>query len=162
AGITPMFAFGHGLGYTQWAYESASVDGPGPAAGEDIRIRVVVRNTGARPGREIVQAYVAGPAAGAGRPIRVLGTFGAVSAAPGPAAPGRTKPGAGHWPAPGSRPSGGRGRDQFDLVAVPVLQVGGIVVVPSRERMTVRVQQPPAVIGRVQDNVVQFLTGCDM
>jgi beta-glucosidase len=78
-----MFAFGHGLGYTQWAYEEASVDGPQPAPGEDVNIRVAVRNTGSRPGREIVQAYVAGPAAGAGRPVRVLGAFGTVAAAPG-------------------------------------------------------------------------------
>ena len=83
AGIAPMFAFGHGLGYTQWAYESASVDGPAPAPGEDVRIRVVVRNIGPRPGREIVQAYVAGPMAGAGRPVRVLGAFGTAAAAPG-------------------------------------------------------------------------------
>jgi beta-glucosidase len=45
AGIAPMFAFGHGLGYTQWVYESASVDGPTPPPGEDVRIRVAVRNT---------------------------------------------------------------------------------------------------------------------
>jgi beta-glucosidase len=83
AGITPMFPFGHGLGYTQWAYESASLDGPGPRPGEDVRVRVAVRNTGSRPGREIVQAYVASPVAGAGRPARALGAFAAVSAAPG-------------------------------------------------------------------------------
>ena len=83
AGITPMFAFGHGLGYTQWAYESASLDGPGPAPGQDVRVRVAVRNTGPRPGREIVQAYVASPVARAGRPARVLGAFAAVSAPPG-------------------------------------------------------------------------------
>jgi beta-glucosidase len=83
AGITPMFPFGHGLGYTQWAYESASLDGSGPPPGEDVRVRVAVRNTGSRPGREIVQAYVASPVAGAGRPARVLGAFAAVSAAPG-------------------------------------------------------------------------------
>src|SRR5215468_2070667 len=83
AGITPMFAFGHGLGYTRWAYESASLDGPGPAPGEDVRVRVRVNNTGSRPGREIVQAYVAGPVAGAGRPARALGAFAVVSAAPG-------------------------------------------------------------------------------
>jgi beta-glucosidase len=83
AGIPPMFPFGHGLGYTEWAYESASVDGPGPALGEDVRVRVAVRNTGSRPGREIVQVYVAGPAADDGRPVRVLGTFAVVTAAPG-------------------------------------------------------------------------------
>ena len=70
AGITPMFAFGHGLGYTQWAYESASLDGPAPAPGEDVRVRVAVRNTGSRPGREIVQAYVASPVAGPAWPGR--------------------------------------------------------------------------------------------
>jgi len=83
AGIAPMFAFGHGLGYTEWAYESASLDGPGPAPGEDVRVRVAVRNSGSRPGREIVQAYVASPVARAGRPARVLAAFAAVSAAPG-------------------------------------------------------------------------------
>jgi beta-glucosidase len=83
AGLTPMFAFGHGLGYTEWAYESASLDGPGPAPGEDVRVRVALRNTGSRPGREIVQAYVASPVAGAGRPVRALGAFAAVGAAPG-------------------------------------------------------------------------------
>jgi beta-glucosidase len=83
AGVPPMFPFGHGLGYTQWAYESVSVDGPGPAAGEDVRVRVLVRNTGPRAGREIVQAYVAGPAADVGRPVRVLGAFAVVTAAPG-------------------------------------------------------------------------------
>ncbi|HEV3290942.1 MAG TPA: glycoside hydrolase family 3 C-terminal domain-containing protein, partial [Streptosporangiaceae bacterium] len=83
AGIAPLFPFGHGLGYTQWAYESAELAGPPPAAGEDVTVRVVVRNAGSRPGREIVQAYASGPAAGAGRPVRVLAAFGAVSAAPG-------------------------------------------------------------------------------
>jgi beta-glucosidase len=84
AGITPRFAFGHGLGYTQWAYESAALDGPGPASGEDVRVRVVVRNTGSRAGREVIQAYVAArPGAGTGRPPRVLGAFATVSAGPG-------------------------------------------------------------------------------
>ncbi|HEY6279019.1 MAG TPA: glycoside hydrolase family 3 C-terminal domain-containing protein [Streptosporangiaceae bacterium] len=82
AGVAPLFPFGHGLGYTQWAYESAELAGPSPAAGEDVTVRVVVRNTGSRPGREIVQAYASGPP-GAGRPVRVLAAFGAVSAAPG-------------------------------------------------------------------------------
>ena len=34
----------------------------------------------------MVQAYVAGPALGPGRPVRVLGAFGTVTAAPGAAA----------------------------------------------------------------------------
>jgi beta-glucosidase len=86
SGATPMFPFGHGLGYTGWAYESLVADAPALAPGEDLRLAVTVRNTGPRPGREIVQAYVAGPWQGAGRPVRVLGAFGCAAAATGEAA----------------------------------------------------------------------------
>jgi beta-glucosidase len=131
AGITPMFAFGHGLGYTQWAYESASLDGPGPAPGEDVRVRVAVRNTGSRPGREIVQAYVASPVAGTGRPARALGAFAAVSAAPGERAevvltvPARAfavwDPAAGGWAWPPGTFTVEIGRSSRDLrLGVPV------------------------------------------
>ena len=131
AATTPMFPFGHGLGYTQWAYESASLDGPGPAPGEDARVRVAVRNTGSRPGREIVQAYVASPVAGPGRPARVLGAFAAVSAAPGERAevaltvPARAfavwDPAAGGWAWPPGTFTIEVGRSSRDLrLAVPV------------------------------------------
>ena len=86
AGTSPLFAFGHGLGYTSWAYESLTADQASLAAGADLSIEVTVRNTGPRAGREVVQAYVAGPAPGPGRPVRVLGAFGTVTAAPGAAA----------------------------------------------------------------------------
>ncbi|MGO9216700.1 MAG: beta-glucosidase family protein [Streptosporangiaceae bacterium] len=82
AGTTPLFPFGHGLGYTSWSYESLAAGSPVLAAGADLTIAVTVRNTGDRPGREVVQAYVAGPAAD-GRPVRVLGAFGSAVAAPG-------------------------------------------------------------------------------
>ncbi len=82
AGTTPLFPFGHGLGYTSWSYESLAAGSPVLAAGADLTIGVTVRNTGERPGREVVQAYVAGPAAD-GRPVRVLGAFGSAAAAPG-------------------------------------------------------------------------------
>jgi beta-glucosidase len=86
SGATPMFPFGHGLGYTGWAYESLVTDAPAVTAGEDLCLSVTVRNTGSRPGREIVQAYVAGPQSGDGRPVRVLGAFAVAAAAPGEAA----------------------------------------------------------------------------
>ena len=86
AGTSPLFAFGHGLGYTSWAYESLTAGQASLAAGADLSIEVTVRNTGPRAGREVVQAYVAGPAPGPGRPVRVLGAFGTVTAAPGAAA----------------------------------------------------------------------------
>jgi beta-glucosidase len=81
AGTTPLFPFGHGLGYTSWDYESIEA-GTSLQAGADLPVRVTVRNTGARTGREVVQAYVTGPAAGRGRPVRVLGAFRGVTVAP--------------------------------------------------------------------------------
>ena len=83
AGINPMFPFGHGLGYTSWDYESATGPAAALAPGADAEIRVRVRNTGARPGREVVQAYITGTRGNGGRPVRVLGAFSGVTAAPG-------------------------------------------------------------------------------
>ena len=57
----PQFPFGHGLGYTTWAYESLRAATADLAAGDDLRLTVTVRNTGSRPGREVIQAYVARP-----------------------------------------------------------------------------------------------------
>jgi beta-glucosidase len=85
AGTQPRFAFGHGLGYTTWAYESAAADGPAlvPSLDGTLGVTVVLRNTGRRTGREVVQAYVEPPAAEPGRPLRTLAAFTAVTAAPG-------------------------------------------------------------------------------
>jgi beta-glucosidase len=86
AGTTPLFPFGHGLGYTSWDYESLSGPAQALAPGTDALLRVRVRNTGTRPGREVVQAYVTGAPGNGERPVRVLGAFGSVTADPGEAA----------------------------------------------------------------------------
>ncbi len=83
AGTKPRFPFGHGLGYTTWAYESAVADAPVVAPDDDLGVTVVLRNTGRRTGREVVQAYLEPPAADPGRPVRTLAAFAAVTAAPG-------------------------------------------------------------------------------
>src|SRR6266516_3468110 len=62
AGVAPHYPFGHGLGYTSWAYESLHAPQGNLARGDDLDLVVTVRNTGTRPGREIIQAYGAGPA----------------------------------------------------------------------------------------------------
>ncbi|MFJ9161276.1 glycoside hydrolase family 3 protein [Streptomyces griseoviridis] len=74
-GRTPSYPFGHGLGYTDWTYESVDVDG--------TTARVRVRNTGDRQGREVVQVYLAPAAPDGDRPHRWLAGFAAVEAAPG-------------------------------------------------------------------------------
>ncbi|HEX9065338.1 MAG TPA: glycoside hydrolase family 3 C-terminal domain-containing protein, partial [Streptosporangiaceae bacterium] len=82
-GVVPRFPFGHGLGYTSWDYEEVHAVAGGRQPGGEVRLRVVVRNTGTRPGREIVQAYLAGPPGDPSRPVRVLAAFGSATAVPG-------------------------------------------------------------------------------
>jgi beta-glucosidase len=88
----PQFPFGHGLGYTTWAYESAQASATHLAPGHDLELTVTVRNTGSRPGREVVQAYLAAPpekgegarrVGGPAQPPRELAAFGTVTAPPG-------------------------------------------------------------------------------
>lgn len=79
---TPAYWFGHGLGYTTWAYEELTVP-PWTRAGDDLTVRVRVRNTGARRGREVVQVYLARPASALDRPTRWLAGYAAVRADPG-------------------------------------------------------------------------------
>ncbi|WP_432186561.1 glycoside hydrolase family 3 protein [Streptomyces sp. Tue6028] len=74
-GRTPSYAFGHGLGYTDWTYESIEVEG--------TTATVRVRNSGERAGREVVQIYLAPVEADRGRPARRLAAFAGVAAGPG-------------------------------------------------------------------------------
>ncbi|GAA4972438.1 glycoside hydrolase family 3 C-terminal domain-containing protein [Streptomyces hyderabadensis] len=78
----PAYWFGHGLGYTAWAYETLTVP-PVARAGDDLTVRVRVRNTGVREGREVVQVYLARPASALDRPVRWLAGYAAVRARPG-------------------------------------------------------------------------------
>ncbi len=82
AGLAPEYPFGHGLGYTSWGYESLRT-AASLAPGDALDLVVTVRNTGARPGCETIQAYLAGPPGDVSRPVRVLAAFGTAAAGPG-------------------------------------------------------------------------------
>jgi beta-glucosidase len=72
---TPAYSFGHGLSYTTFAWEHAEVLGGAdwPVDGE-AAVAVTVRNTGSRPGTEIVQLYLHDPVAQVTRPVvRLIG-----------------------------------------------------------------------------------------
>jgi beta-glucosidase len=75
SGKTPLYAFGHGLGYTTWHYEEMAV-----TATEAV---VTLTNAGARAGREVVQVYVSAHASAPERPARWLAGFANVEAHPG-------------------------------------------------------------------------------
>jgi beta-glucosidase len=74
-GRTPLFPFGHGLGYTTWAYDGMAVDSD--------TVTVTVRNTGNRPGREVVQVYASRPDSSVERAPRWLVGSAVVDAAAG-------------------------------------------------------------------------------
>jgi beta-glucosidase len=80
AGSDPLFAFGHGLGYTDWSYESIVTSSRAIGASDDLEVTANVRNTGTRSGREVVQLYLEGPDDEPSRPIRVLAAFSPVTA----------------------------------------------------------------------------------
>lgn len=75
SGVAPRYPFGHGQGYTTWAYEALTVAG-GVAS-------VTLRNTGDRAGREVVQVYAGPSHDDADRPRRWLAGFAAAVAQPG-------------------------------------------------------------------------------
>ena len=53
----PLYAFGHGLSYTQFAYSELEIPEK-VNVGEPVKVRVTVTNKGARSGEEVVQLYV--------------------------------------------------------------------------------------------------------
>ncbi|MGW1773494.1 glycoside hydrolase family 3 C-terminal domain-containing protein [Streptomyces sp. NPDC002104] len=84
-GQEPAYWFGHGLGYTTWEY--GAVRAPAEIGeGSPFTVRVGVRNTGARPGREVVQVYLARPQSTVERPVRWFAGYAAVHAEPGASA----------------------------------------------------------------------------
>jgi beta-glucosidase len=82
-GITPLFPFGFGLGYTSFAVADLSVDDASFEAEGALTARVTLTNTGARAGSAVVQLYVTDDAASAPRPAKELKAFGKVALQPG-------------------------------------------------------------------------------
>lgn len=74
-GQTPLFAFGHGLSYTDFAYRNPVVSG-----GKTVSVTFDVTNTGQREGADVPQLYVAQE--GASTPMR-LAAFQRVNLRPG-------------------------------------------------------------------------------
>jgi len=63
-GGTPAWGFGHGLGYTSFAYEAPKVSASSISAGLSVTAEVTIANSGGRAGDEVVQAYLVPPDAG--------------------------------------------------------------------------------------------------
>jgi beta-glucosidase len=80
---SPLFAFGHGLSYTTFAYRDLTVHAKNTT--EPIEVSIEVVNTGEQAGDEVVQLYCRDLVASIARPVRILLGFARLALAPGQA-----------------------------------------------------------------------------
>ncbi len=79
--IKTAFPFGHGLSYTTFRYSKLETNKEQLDDTETLRVRVNVKNTGRRAGREVVQLYIAPVDSDVVRPVRELRGFEKISLA---------------------------------------------------------------------------------
>jgi len=75
APIRPLYAFGYGLSYSQFAYSNLHIIPEKPMNEEKIIIKMDVQNTSQVDGEEVVQLYIQDPVAGVARPVKMLKGF---------------------------------------------------------------------------------------
>ena len=81
--VEPLFAFGHGLSYTDFAYGDAKCAKTSVKSGADVKVSIDVTNTGKVAGKEVVQLYIGDEQAYLDRPVKELKGFKKVHLEPG-------------------------------------------------------------------------------
>jgi len=81
--IPVQFPFGYGLSYTDFEYGEARLSSSEMGGDEPLVVRIEVRNTGKRPGAEVVQLYLSDPEASVARPLKELKGFAKLHLEPG-------------------------------------------------------------------------------
>jgi beta-glucosidase len=79
----PLFAFGHGLSYTRFAYADLRIAPSATGRDGTVEVSVGVSNAGKRPGKEVVQLYLRDPVASVVVPVQRLRGFEKVALGPG-------------------------------------------------------------------------------
>jgi len=79
----PLYPFGFGLNYSRFEYTDLVLDKSTVRAGENLNVRVKVRNAGQRAAAEVVQFYLSDLEASAPVPLHHLVGFERVSLQPG-------------------------------------------------------------------------------
>lgn len=79
----PLFAFGHGLSYTEFQYGRPVADSVFMSEDGTVTVSVEVTNTGNRAGQEVVQMYVGDRKSSLPRPLKELKGFSKVYLKPG-------------------------------------------------------------------------------
>jgi beta-glucosidase len=72
----PLFPFGHGLSYTQFAYANMHLSSHKiSASGDGLTVSIDITNTGGRAGEEVVQLYLRAVGSTVHRPLKELRGF---------------------------------------------------------------------------------------
>lgn len=81
--LKPAFAFGHGLSYTTFALSNLRLDKSEVDPDGTITATVTVKNTGNRPGAEVIQLYVSDHNTSVDMPVKELRSFQKIALQPG-------------------------------------------------------------------------------
>jgi beta-glucosidase len=81
--IEPLFPFGYGLSYTKFDYSDLNVSPGKASSGAPIAVSLQLRNSGSRPGAEVVELYVHDGHPSVDRPVQELKAFQRVTLASG-------------------------------------------------------------------------------
>ncbi len=81
--VTPLYAFGFGLSYTQFQFGKPRLKKSVIGRSESTVVRIDVTNVGPRAGDEVVQMYIRDKVSSVTRPVRELKGFQRVTLAPG-------------------------------------------------------------------------------
>lgn len=83
--ISPLYPFGWGLSYSQFAYSDAAIGKKELSTDDTLEASVTITNTGSRTGQEVAQLYIRDPVASRSRPLRQLKAFDKIALKPGEA-----------------------------------------------------------------------------
>ena len=81
--VSPLYPFGFGLSYTTFAFKTPRLAKKKIRRGESTRLLVDVKNTGKRPGTEVVQLYIRDCVSSVTRPVKELKGFRKIFLRPG-------------------------------------------------------------------------------
>ena len=81
--IEPLFPFGHGLSYTEFAYSDLKLSATELTDKDQLQVSLTVSNTGKVTGKEVIQLYVADPESSVQRPPKELKAFDKIELKPG-------------------------------------------------------------------------------
>ena len=81
--IEPLFPFGHGLSYTDFAYSNLKLSSTDITENDQLQVTLTVTNTGKVKGKEVIQLYVGDKESTVQRPVQELKAFDKIELEPG-------------------------------------------------------------------------------